>query len=221
MKCHFGHFNCNMIWDLETLGQTAYLLASFHRNGCTKASQILKVYRWVYHTDDTLNFCASHVARPWMPHVWSKANIFILTLLASCFNHKLSKARFLDSLDDKRDRSGDHGLFSTSEKSSHVPICWDLMIFMFFSRPSSTYHLSLEKKPAYISQLLRFHEKRQYLRQNTGKRWDRNGQNVEVICHGYLSEGLLKNGQKAFMAIHGDLTSHAETPRSESNPGRH
>jgi len=95
------------------------------------------------------------------------------------------------------------------------------MIFMFFSRPSSTYHLSLEKKPAYISQLLRFHEKRQYLRQNTGKRWDRNGQNVEVICHGYLSEGLLKNGQKAFMAIHGDLTSHAETPRSESNPGRH
>ena len=101
--------------------------------------------------------------------------------------------------------------------SQSVGILWSLCFFQAKLNISPV----TGKKPAYISQLLRFHEKRQYLRQNTGKRWDRNGQNVEVICHGYLSEGLLKNGQKAFMAIHGDLTSHAETPRSESNPGRH
>ena len=100
--------------------------------------------------------------------------------------------------------------------SQFVGILWSLCVF-----PGQAQHITCHcELPAYISQLLRFHEKRQYLRQNTGKRWDRNGQNVEVICHGYLSEGLLKNGQN-FMAIHGDLTSHAETPRSESNPGRH
>ena len=152
MKCHFGHFNCNMIWELETLGQTAYLLASFHRNGCTKASQILKVYRWVYHIDDTLNFCASHVARPWMPHPWSKVNIFILTLLASCFNHKLSKARFLDSLDDKLDRSGDHGLFSTSRKIVPCPnLLGSYDLYVFFQAKLNISPVTVNCPPIYLS----------------------------------------------------------------------